>query len=97
MNGSTLVSTAELAANYQKWRVFDCRHDLADYDAGRRAYAEAHVPGARFVHLDEDLSGPKTGRNGRHPLPQPGPDLRQLRPPSRVKPDASTPFSGESL
>ena len=31
----------------------------------------AHVPGARFVHLDRDLSAPKTGRNGRHPLPAP--------------------------
>jgi thiosulfate/3-mercaptopyruvate sulfurtransferase len=26
------------------------------------------MPGARYVHLDRDLSGPKTGMNGRHPL-----------------------------
>jgi thiosulfate/3-mercaptopyruvate sulfurtransferase len=31
----------------------------------------SHLPGARFVHLDHDLSAPKTGRNGRHPLPDP--------------------------
>ncbi len=51
--------------------VFDCRHDLADVQCGRKDYAAGHIPGARFVHLDEDLSGTKTGRNGRHPLPLP--------------------------
>lgn len=50
-------------------RIVDCRHDLADPAAGRRAYAEAHLPGAVFMHLDEDMSGACTGRNGRHPLP----------------------------
>ncbi len=49
--------------------VVDCSFDLADPGAGRRAFAEGHVAGAVYVHLDEDLSGPKTGRNGRHPLP----------------------------
>lgn len=52
-------------------RVVDCRHDLADPEAGRRAYAEGHIPGAVFMHLDEDLSGACTGGNGRHPLPDP--------------------------
>ncbi len=70
---TTLVSVAELAAhlNNPDWVVFDCRHDLVDTESGRRAYAQSHVPGARFVRLDEDLSGPKTGTNGRHPLPAP--------------------------
>ena len=70
---NTLVTAHEVARHLDDpdWVVCDCRHDLADYGAGRRAYAEAHIPGARFVHLDEDLSGPKTGRNGRHPLPHP--------------------------
>ncbi|MFN7087301.1 MAG: sulfurtransferase [Burkholderiales bacterium] len=70
---TTLVSIADLAANLDnpEWIVCDCRHDLADTEAGRRAYAQSHLPGARFVHLDEDLSGPKTGKNGRHPLPDP--------------------------
>jgi thiosulfate/3-mercaptopyruvate sulfurtransferase len=68
---TTLVSAADLASHLDDpaWIVFDCRHDLADVAAGRRAYAQSHVPGARFLHLDEDLSGPKTGTNGRHPLP----------------------------
>jgi thiosulfate/3-mercaptopyruvate sulfurtransferase len=71
MNGSTLVSTGELAANLVKWRVFDCRHDLAKPDLGERQYREGHIPGALFAHLDRDLSGRKTGTNGRHPLPEP--------------------------
>jgi thiosulfate/3-mercaptopyruvate sulfurtransferase len=68
----TLLSVADLAAHleYQDWLVFDCRHDLADPAAGRKAFSEGHVPGARFMHLDEDLSGRVTGRNGRHPLPE---------------------------
>lgn len=51
------------------WCVIDCRHDLMDPAAGWRAYQQGHIPGAAFAHLDEDLSGEKTGRNGRHPLP----------------------------
>jgi len=71
MSGSTLVSTAELADNYQKWRVFDCRHDLVKPDLGEQQYRESHIPGALFASLDRDLSGAKTGSNGRHPLPDP--------------------------
>jgi len=51
------------------WRVFDVRHDLLDVTAGPRAFAAGHISGAQFAHIDDDLSGPKTGRNGRHPLP----------------------------
>ena len=71
MSGSTLVSTGELAANLVKWRVFDCRHDLAKPDLGEQQYRAGHVPGALFAHLDRDLSARKTGKNGRHPLPEP--------------------------
>ncbi|HEY1609038.1 MAG TPA: sulfurtransferase [Paraburkholderia sp.] len=49
--------------------VFDCRFDLADPAAGAAAYAAGHIPGAHYLHLDHNLSGPKTGTNGRHPLP----------------------------
>ena len=66
-----LVSTAELAARLDRWRVFDCRHDLAKPDLGGEQYREAHIPGALFASLDRDLSAPKTGKNGRHPLPDP--------------------------
>ncbi|HVJ12393.1 MAG TPA: sulfurtransferase [Burkholderiales bacterium] len=71
MNGSTLVSTGELAANLAKWRVFDCRYDLAKPDLGEQQYREGHIQGALYAHLERDLSGKKTGRNGRHPLPDP--------------------------
>jgi thiosulfate/3-mercaptopyruvate sulfurtransferase len=54
----------------QNWCVIDVRHDLADRTAGPRAYAAGHVPGAVFAHMDDDLSGAKTGSNGRHPLPE---------------------------
>jgi thiosulfate/3-mercaptopyruvate sulfurtransferase len=77
---TTLISVADVAAHLDDagWVVCDCRHDLADVEAGRRAYAESHIPGARFVHLDEDLSAHKTGRNGRHPLPDPDKFARRL-------------------
>jgi len=49
----------------------DCRFDLADPAAGKKAYEENHIPGAIYVDLDTDLSSEKTGKNGRHPLPNP--------------------------
>lgn len=49
--------------------VVDCRFNLGDPDAGERAWQQGHIPGAYYAHLDRDLSGLKTGRNGRHPLP----------------------------
>ena len=68
---TTLVSSAQLAEHLDdpQWVVFDCRHDLAKPDSGTRAYATAHIPGARFMHLDRDLAAPPSGKNGRHPLP----------------------------
>ncbi len=68
LQAGTLVSVEELAAHPQ-WRVFDCRHDLRNTEYGRQAYAREHIPGALFLHLDDDLSGTRTGSNGRHPLP----------------------------
>ncbi|QLG87216.1 sulfurtransferase [Chitinibacter bivalviorum] len=66
-----LISAAELKTILPQDNlvIVDCRHDLANVDAGRAAYLAGHIPGARFLHLDEDLSAPKNGRNGRHPLP----------------------------
>ena len=66
-----LVTTAELAEHLgdPDWIVFDTRHELGDVEKGRHAYAAGHIPGAYFLHVDEDLAGPRNGRNGRHPLP----------------------------
>ncbi len=58
----------DLLARRPETVVLDCSYDLGDADAGERAYAEGHLPGARYTHLDRDLSGARTGRNGRHPL-----------------------------
>jgi thiosulfate/3-mercaptopyruvate sulfurtransferase len=68
-----LISQENLAENLRDpaWVVFDCRHDLMDLAKGERLYREGHIPGARFANLDTDLSGEKTGKNGRHPLPSP--------------------------
>ena len=73
MSFSTLINCATLAEylNEPAWRVFDCRHLLSDVTYGEKSYAEGHLPGAFFMHLDRDLSGPMTGINGRHPLPDP--------------------------
>ena len=52
--------------------VFDTRFVLSDADAGERAYAAGHIPGARYANLDKDLSAPQATNSGRHPLPNPG-------------------------
>lgn len=50
--------------------LLDCRFRLDAPDAGAAAYRAGHLPGARYVHLDRDLSGPpSTASEGRHPLP----------------------------
>ena len=51
--------------------VLDCRFSLMDASAGQRAFAEGHIPGAAYAHLNDQLSGPMNGHNGRHPLPSP--------------------------
>ncbi len=51
--------------------LIDARFSLADTSAGRAAYEASHLPGAVYLHLDEDLSGPTGEHGGRHPLPTP--------------------------
>jgi thiosulfate/3-mercaptopyruvate sulfurtransferase len=50
--------------------VIDARFDLLKPDAGRSEWQAGHVPNSVYLHLDTDLAGAKTGRNGRHPLPE---------------------------
>jgi thiosulfate/3-mercaptopyruvate sulfurtransferase len=70
---TTIVETADVAARLADPGIVivDCRFQLADTGWGERAYADGHIPGAAYAHLDRDLSGPTTGANGRHPLPDP--------------------------
>jgi thiosulfate/3-mercaptopyruvate sulfurtransferase len=50
--------------------VVDCRWALGSPGAGRKAWEDEHVPGAHFLDVEEDLSGPPgSGIGGRHPLP----------------------------
>jgi thiosulfate/3-mercaptopyruvate sulfurtransferase len=49
--------------------LLDCEFDLGDPDKGFAVYREGHLPGARHVDLERDMSGLPTGANGRHPLP----------------------------
>ncbi|CAB3846065.1 sulfurtransferase [Achromobacter sp. CF-sbj1-Ac2-l] len=71
---TTLICAQDLARALQgphreRILVLDCGFELTDPQAGRRHYDAGHLPGAFYVHLEDTLSGPKTGRNGRHPLP----------------------------
>jgi thiosulfate/3-mercaptopyruvate sulfurtransferase len=54
--------------------VADVRWRMAEPGGGRAAYDGAHIPGAVFVDLDNDLASAPSmdGRGGRHPLPASG-------------------------
>ncbi len=69
---STLLQASDLVALLNSPSdviVLDVSFDLADTQAGERSHTEGHVPGAIYVHVDRDLCGAKSVRNGRHPLP----------------------------
>jgi len=71
---------AEIAAD-PALVVLDVRYWLREPARGAIAYAEGHLPGARFVDLDADLAsepGPG-GAGGRHPMPTPGEFQAALR------------------
>ena len=70
---NTLVTTEDLAQHLDapEWIVLDCRFTLTDVEGGRQAYLKNHIPGAIYVHLDEDLSASVNETTGRHPLPDP--------------------------
>ena len=52
-----------------RYQVVDCRWELGAPGRGRGLYLAAHVPGASFLDLDEDLSDLSVPDAGRHPLP----------------------------
>jgi thiosulfate/3-mercaptopyruvate sulfurtransferase len=69
---TTLISVDELRAALAGPNaplLIDTSFDLADVDAGEASWRAGHLPSAIYLHLDRDLCGAKTGRNGRHPLP----------------------------
>jgi len=50
--------------------LFDARSYL-DGRSAPEAFERSHLPGAVFVSLDDDLSGPPSQPGGRHPFPTP--------------------------
>ncbi|MFC4001955.1 sulfurtransferase [Prauserella oleivorans] len=76
------MSTGELAERLDgpaegRPALLDVRWRLAG-PPGAESYREGHIPGAVFVDLDTELSGPP-GPDGRHPLPDPADLERVLR------------------
>jgi thiosulfate/3-mercaptopyruvate sulfurtransferase len=66
----TIISTDVLASQLgEAWAIVDCRYDLQNESWGHEQYRAAHIPGAVYVSLGEDMAAPRTGQNGRHPLP----------------------------
>jgi len=66
----TVISTELLHAGLDTdWVIVDCRYDLQNEPWGREQYRVGHIPGAVYASLGEDLAGPRTGHNGRHPIP----------------------------
>ncbi len=67
----TLIKAADLNSKLDdsNWLIFDCRFDLSDVSKGQRLYADSHIPGAIYAHLDDNLSSPITDDSGRHPMP----------------------------
>jgi len=77
---SPLISVAALASRIARpgLLIVDCRFELSDTSRGRADYLAGHIPGAVYAHLDEQLSGPRSGTTGRHPLPSPAAFARTL-------------------
>jgi len=77
---TTLIDVATLAPllDADELALFDCRSELGNPAWGESEYAQGHIPGALYLHLDRDLSGPITASSGRHPLPDPATFARTL-------------------
>ena len=74
MSYTTLITASELVNQITNpdWVIIDCRFSLDDTERGRGDYLKAHIPGAVYAHLNEDLSGQIVpGKTGRHPIPKP--------------------------
>jgi thiosulfate/3-mercaptopyruvate sulfurtransferase len=72
MNWTTLVSADALRAHLgaPDLVLVDARFALGDAQGGEAAWRQSRLPGARYAHLDRDLSDHRQpAREGRHPLP----------------------------
>lgn len=67
---ATIINADQLSTklNDPTYRIIDCRFSLADKEWGRDQYKTSHIPGAQYMHLDNDLSAEIIpGTTGRHP------------------------------
>ena len=71
MTSHQLIS-AEAVRALPSVQLVDCRFRLGQHGAGIELYREGHIPGALYLDLDDDLSGPMRDDRlgGRHPLPE---------------------------
>ncbi len=63
MTSMNLMSVSQLAGRLDEAgvRVFDVRHDLGDFAAGRRQFEASHIAGAHFLDNERELAGAHTG------------------------------------
>ena len=75
MNGElqSVVSSAWLYEHLsdEQIAIADCRFSLSEPTLGRQQYQTAHIPGAYYLDLNQDLSSLVGKHGGRHPLPNP--------------------------
>ena len=71
MRFTTLIDLQILTQHLHEpsWVLLDCRFDLSNPNWGEKVFAEGHISGAQYAHLDRDLTGIICAQSGRHPLP----------------------------
>jgi len=76
---TTLISVSDLIHSLTDHLIIDCRFDLTNTTQGEQQYQQGHIPGAQYAHLDHQLSSAITANSGRHPLPDFGSLIEQIR------------------
>ncbi len=71
MNTQAIVTVDEMTSiPADNLLLLDCRFSLTTPAQGHADYRSAHIPGARYANLDQDLSAPADDpARGRHPIP----------------------------
>ena len=69
ISAQQLMELMSSPATANRTVILDCRFEMNDASLAWREYQQLHIDGAHYAHLEDDLSGPTTTSNGRHPLP----------------------------
>ena len=59
--------------------ILDCRGSLTTPGAGKLLFDAGHIPGASYIDMVRDITGKRTGQNGRTPMADPGVFAETLR------------------